>query len=108
MSWFKMKRQILQLLSIVLLITVSQSCSKESIENSAAIVRQEADFEDGGCSWVLEINFQRYQARNLGDEFKIKNLPVYIYYVRLNEKAECPVPNNYGGIINISRIEQIF
>lgn len=96
--------------ALFFLVTAIQSCSKDELTTSAGFIINTGSFSSGGCEWIIVTGSDRFQPDNLPDAFKqpaVDSLPVEITYRVVDRTANCPLPQNYSGLIHLNRIKLI-
>jgi len=75
------------------IVVLFASCKKEKYITTDALIKN----INGDCGYVVYVDFNAFQPRNLPDSMKVDSLPVTISYKLLDETPECfgdlPVKN---------------
>lgn len=100
-----------QLLSIGLVAGIlsltGTSCDKTEFEQSQGVVSYFGDFDQGGCGWVILIDQDAYQGRNLPADFMVDDLPVSLTYKILENTPDCLQRTDVDGMIYIHEIQAL-
>jgi len=80
-----MKKTILFSIAIALFMLLVSSCKKDKYVVADAIIKN----INGDCGYVIYLDFNAFQPRNLPDSLFIDSLPVTISYKLLDQIPEC-------------------
>ncbi len=80
-----MKKTILFVIATALLMLLVSSCKKDKYVVADAIIKN----INGDCGYVIYLDFNAFQPRNLPDSLFIDSLPVTISYKLLDQTPEC-------------------
>lgn len=72
-------------LLIVIIVLFFSSCKKDNYITADALIKN----INGDCGYVIYVDFNAFQPRNLPDSMKVDSLPVTISYKLLDETPEC-------------------
>lgn len=92
------------------MILLSLGCKKERFDVTIAFVVNTGEFNDGGCSWMIQIPVippQLLEPVNLPPSYEVDGLPIRLDYKLLDNTPVCTTLPEVEGQINIHKIEVI-
>lgn len=72
-------------LPILLMLFILSACKKDEYITADALIKN----INGDCGFVVYVDFNAFQPRNLPDSMKVDSLTVTIAYKLLDETPEC-------------------